>query len=486
MLPNAKRPAESVTRGAVLLSCGYAATLVSAAGIQIVAARFLPTDAYGRFAVALLLLTWTGTILSSAFLPGLSKIVSENERWFRAVLTVAAKWYSLAALALAAAFCLTAGMLARLFGDPGMTVLFVLVGVQIPLKSVVYLGTYSLSGLRRFLRTGGIKISDALAGALGACAFLVAGCGEAGAMGGLVAGTALAAVLAGILMREESRGRPMDPYPAALGRLAYWASLSLPTSLGIAVLMTLDMWLVKGLVKDSNAAGVYAVAYSLSRFPMFLVYGLAAAIFPSISAALAAGDRPLARTLSAQAMRFLMLAFVPICLITASCAREIIVFVFSSRYGQASASLVVLVAAIFLSGQMHLALGLLAGADRPGHGFAIVAAAAAAGLAANLLLIPRLGIVGAAVASLIAFSVGAVAGTALVYVLLGALPPIGTAVRSGLAGGVAYGLGRLWPAAGWLVVGKIALLSLLYVAVLLLLRELSRKDVAAMRQSVWR
>ena len=82
----------SATRGTVLLSIGQATRLFSGAALYIIAGRLLPADAFGRFAVVFITLSWAGVVLESVVLPGLQKAVSEDERRLRPALWFALKW----------------------------------------------------------------------------------------------------------------------------------------------------------------------------------------------------------------------------------------------------------------------------------------------------------------------------------------------------------------------------------------------------------
>ena len=66
---------ESTARGTVLLSAGQAAMGVSNGMVHIVAARVLLTEAYGRFAIAFVVLAWLSAIVLSIILPGLRKVI---------------------------------------------------------------------------------------------------------------------------------------------------------------------------------------------------------------------------------------------------------------------------------------------------------------------------------------------------------------------------------------------------------------------------
>ena len=183
-------------------------------------------------------------------------------------------------------------------------------------------------------------------------------------------------------------------------------------------------------------------------------------------------------------MRFLLIILTPICVLAAGSAREVMALLFSAPYGEAGGLLTTLVAAVSCAAGMKVMLSLLAAADRPGKRSLLVVGLLPAGVALNLWLTHRMGPSGAATATLITMATGVTLGAALVYRYIGALPPMLTALRCGLAGGAVLGLGLLWRADGLLVVPKLAALGLLYVVLLFVLRELGAGEVRSTLRAV--
>ncbi len=153
---------------------------------------------------------------------------------------------------------------------------------------------------------------------------------------------------------------------------------------------------MKAMMEDPRAAGLYAAAFSLSRLPMFLLHGVGAAVFPRVSEALERGHRDLARSVSTEAMRFVIVLFVPICFITACSASDILTFVYSARYVEAERALVLLCPAILFAALMQLSWRLVAAANRPHINLLMIYIVLGIAVGLNLVLIPKMGISGAA------------------------------------------------------------------------------------------
>jgi len=475
-IDSSRRLGGTATRGTVLLSASQACMLLSNGAINIVAARILLKADYGRFAVAMLVLAWTNGIVLSLIMPGLRKIVSEDHSRFPAALSFAGKWHTFATIVAGVGLLCLARPIARAFGDASLAPLFMIGAAQVPLMGAARLGMSLLTGLRRFGASSLVRVCYACSAAA-ACTSLIAAFGAAGGVGGAVTAALIAGSVSVALLLRERRHATFVAYPPMSRRVVHWACFAFPGELGLGTLMMIGMWLVKGLIEDPGAAGVYGVAYFVSRTPLFVVYGMSAAVFARVSNSLAEQKLEHARHVATEAMRVLMLVFILVCAAVAVSSAEIITFLFSLKHAGASESLVILAPAVFFAGQICVSLRLLDAAHRPGVRLAVTCFLVAAAVVCNMMLIPRFGIFGAALSSFIVFGAGAVIGAILVHHFLRALPPIWTAARCTAAGVAVFAVGWFWPAPGWLVLIKLTALSLLYAAVLFVLRELRAKDI---------
>lgn len=259
--PAASHPG-GAARGTVWLSAAHGALLFGHAAVLIAAGRLLTTEDYGRFAVAFLALSWVTVAVAALLLPGLAKIVSEDAARFPAALAFAGRWYAPAVLVLTLALWLAAAPLARAFGDAGLAPLLSIVAIGAPLVAVGVLGFHLLNALHRFRAASVARARGALVAAAAAGALLLLDRGAAGALLGLVTGAAVGGALLAWQMARAARGVPRLPYAPMARRVAWWTAMSLPALVGLRTLENLDVWLVKGLVPDAEAAGLYAVAWA--------------------------------------------------------------------------------------------------------------------------------------------------------------------------------------------------------------------------------
>ena len=396
------------------------------------------------------------------------------------------RWYTASLIIVAALFCMLARPLSSLLRDPALGPLFLLVGAQIPLVGGIKAGAVLLPAMRRYTAGSMVGITYSLFAVIGAGTAFFFEQSTTAAMMGILLGAIPATFLSVYLLERERAKAPAVVYGPLAERVRYWTALSLPSVLALGFLTTIDMWCVKGMLRDPTAAGLYAAAYSISRVPLFLAYGLSAAVFPRVSEAIEMDDIVTARAVVLKAMRVLLLVFVGITAIGASSSSEIVTLVFSARYAAAASSLAILVVATLFASHMQLCLSVIGAADRPAWHLSAVVLLASIGLLSNVLLIPRLGIEGGAYAMAITFGLGAMVGSTMVYRIFRLLPRFRTVARSAVAALIVFMLGRVWQPGFALVAPKLIILTLAYGILLIVLHEIDRDDWASARPVVRR
>ena len=309
---------------------------------------------------------------------------------------------------------------------------------------------------------------------------LLAGLGLSGTIvaWGIPVAVGLAAsslIFIGILRAEVPvRGRA-DHGPPGLGA-EFWrftAPRAFQATFQVIILW-LDILLV-GAIVSTYAAGVYAAVSKLAMVGTFVLEGNRLAIGPQLSALLARREHDRAAELFQTATRWLMLASWPLYL-TFAIFPAVVLGIFGSRYTAGAAALSVLSLAMLVNlGTGNVTVVLLMGGK---SSWSAINAAAAfiVNIGLNLLLLPHLGILGAAIAwgaSIVVDNVTAMIELRLVLKLAPFGPGYGlvTAVTVGCFGVVGMvariGLGETLPG----LAVALAVGCAVFAAVLYLVRE---------------
>jgi hypothetical protein len=100
---------------------------------------------------------------------------------------------------------------------------------------------------------------------------------------------------------------------------------------------------------------------------------------------------------------------------------------------------------------------------------------------AHILVIPVFGAAGAALVTTIGALLGAAATLVAVHVIWRVHPPVATAVRAVVVGGLVFGAAALWNARGAMVLLEISMLAAAVPLCFLVLGELEPREAARLR-----
>ncbi len=182
----------------------------------------------------------------------------------------------------------------------------------------------------------------------------------------------------------------------------------------------LDILLVGALV-SSYGAGIYAAVSKLALVGTFALEGTRLAIGPQFSALLARRERARAAGLYQSATRWLMLASWPVYVLFAIFP-AVVLRIFGPRYVAGAAALVVISLAMLINlGTGNVTVVLLMG-GKSSWNMVNTLAALVVNVSLNVLLLPRIGIVGAAIAWAASIAVDNIAAVIEVNWLLGLAP----------------------------------------------------------------
>lgn len=312
--------------------------------------------------------------------------------------------------------------------------------------------------------------------ALAAVALVSLGAEAAGLVGAILVGSGAGALAAGGLLRWRLALRPSAAGARAEVGPFLRAALPIAVTGALAVVYErLDVVLLSQL-DGAEAVALYTVPFLIVQAFVLLVPAVVGiTLYPLLTAAME-HDRPLARTRLLLLLRLTLLGGVPVAIVLALGAEDLLRLVFGDRYGDAAGTLRLLSATTVLAGVSLLLLYALLAARLERRAVRAMVAALGLNVVANAILIPRYGPEGAA-AALVASDVAMVVALgALVRRLLFGLP-LARLLAAPAAAGLAAALAAL--ALGALPApASAAACALLYGAILLATRYVTAEELA--------
>lgn len=431
----------------------------------------LGADGYGLFALAASIVTWLEWGVSAVFGRATIKFVGEATNW-QMVATTALKVQLGISLLVALGLAVLAPAIAALLHEPILTPLLWLFALEIPLFNLVQVHQNILTGLGRF----GVQ---ALVSAIRWTARLlfivvlveVVGLSTQSAVVGSVVSLLFSLAVCRCFIRPSLWQTSSFPTQ----NFASYATPLFLSALALQLYERLDIVALKALGGTAEAVGFYAVAQNLALLGRVFSPALASVLLASISQLLYEAKIAQCKQLSHSAMRAVLL-HIPFIALAGGSASEIVQLLFGERLAPAAPLFTLLMLAAIAAVMMAVTSAILIASEKPWWALFMAVPLPAIALVCHLFLIPRAGMLGAALGTLLVTVLGAWIGVVAVYIRWEVWPPVMTLGRSCLVGGLVAIAAAFWPATGFWLCFKLMGLSLAILLALWLLGEFTQED----------
>jgi stage V sporulation protein B len=457
-----------------------ALSIVAAAAVHVGMGRILGPEPYGEFGVIMSLLTVLEVFLARGIRDAVTKYTAEFPERSAAI--------QKQALAIAAVFggvvfllyLLLARPIALAFHNVNLTRPLLISALIVPFIAIYSVFIGHLSGKREFGKRALAMNAQSLGKVAGVYILALLGFGLQGAVSGYVISYGLALAVAFLYSRE--RGPQAAAFPAS--NLVVFAIPVVIFSILLALLMNMDIFFVRSLLRDAEAAGFYTSALALTRAPYFVFYAFAITLLPIISQLTSSDRFDEASRYVNKSLRYLLILLVPLAFFTSSLSGPILELVYSSRYLPAARPLAILIFGLMFLTFFSVLVAVINGSGRPKTSMILACAVLPLDLVLNLVLVPRLGLSGAATATTVSSLAGMIAAGLVVQKEFGTLMRAASFLRILLSSLIFVALPRLLPVSGWGLVPYGIGLFFVYSLLLLGLKEITRDDLSLFR-NLW-
>ncbi|MCX6639782.1 MAG: flippase [bacterium] len=440
--------------------------LVSGYGMHVFLGRYLGPAEYGLFGVVLYAATMIRTFVMSGVPMAVARYVAAEPNRAEAILRQGLRLQFLLAFTVSLIFFLLAEPLAKLLGDPSLTILF-----RIAAPITIFFGIFFVinqyhNGLGQYrLQSAWLTLSYLLR------AVLVIGLTWVGwRVYGAVAGLTIAAALSSlIVLFIRKAGAAGPPFPPKL--LIDFGAPLIVASIVFALITDLDMMFVKGMMHDTVSAGYYTSAKAMAQATPFAFYALSSALYPAISRVQAQGDIVKMQNYIHQANRLLLITILPLLVIVCFNSQAILQLFYGSKFLPAATSLSWLMLSFSFMSIFVIHRTFITGSGHPKVSSLLTVALLPICVILNLRLIPPLGLTGAALASTFTFLLGTIGSYFIIYTKFKAGFKLGSTFRIISAAIVILILNFLLAKFGLPLLLNVAILLVCYLAALWILRE---------------
>ena len=257
-------------------------------------------------------------------------------------------------------------------------------------------------------------------------------------------------------------------------------------ALSMRVVDKLDLIMLQGLRGRVSEAGLYGAAQNLTLLGALFSAAFAPLLQSTLTRLLRDGQFEVARRTGHDALR-IVIAMLPFAAIVSGAATEIAVAIFGESFRPAGLPLALLIFSSIGFVMISVCTAILIADGKAVTTVCLTAPLVLIGLAGNFLLIPNMGVRGAALVTTGVAAIGAIFSVFVVVPLWKLKVPAATFVRSVLISVGAYLLTEMWPASGFLpVTVKLCVLGALVPCAFFILGEFDAADRRAIAGSLRR
>jgi O-antigen/teichoic acid export membrane protein len=254
---------------------------------------------------------------------------------------------------------------------------------------------------------------------------------------GVILGFVLA-VFSVLIMTKLAIPRQENIFNYDSMKLVKFAAPIVFLSLGISLLLNLDILLLKHFFSDSPIIGFYNGAMNLGKAPYFVFSAFALTVLPTVTKAFSDNDREKAKSLVSRNISFLLLLSIPTATMVLATSEKVLDFIYPSTYIAGSEALKILIVSMSGLALFSSLTSIITARGHPAVSMSIVLLCIPVQIGLGLYLIPKFEMIGTAYANLITVSLGVTIAGVLVYKYFGILFDTHRIVKTLLASFILY------------------------------------------------
>jgi stage V sporulation protein B len=450
--------------------------------------RILGPAEYGRYGLVITLTTMIIILIGNGIPTAMSKYISEifetNPRLVLVIKRQAIIMQSILIAILTGAFFFSAPLIAKVLGDPSLTQLFRISTLIIPTFAAASFYFSFFTGIHKFNTQSMQKTLRSIFRVL-AIVGLTMVLKTPGAIYGYAL-SAFAVFLVGLSVDQSKHTR-------ALKEAAKTQDLSLQSEfdhkkllnyawqvivffLAYELLISIDLYLVKGILHDDRLTGIYNAALTVGRIPYYIFYALTIMLLPVVSKTTAAKDHEQTSTVIGQSMRLMLIFLIPSVILMAEFSRPIIKLFYSAKYIDAAAPMGVLAYGVGFLTIFYVMSFVANGAGKTKIPMWISIFGVIINTILNYILIKKMGLMGSAIATSITSFVVMVLMLFFIQKDFGKILEAKSLIKMLFAGIMMFLVSLFFSKGEFVFLIWSVILMGLYLGILIALKEITLKD----------
>lgn len=452
--------------------------------------RILGPADYGRYGLVITLTTMIIVLIGNGIPTAMSKYLSEffetRPEMIGIIKRQALILQTILISGVTLLFFALAPLISRALGDPSLTSLFRISTLIIPAFAAASFYFYYFTGIHRFNIQAVLKTVRSVAKVifiLGLAYFFKV----EGAVAGYIAAPFLVFLIAFAIdkfsFRKNIRIRDNSLKISYYSRLLNYAWPLTLFMLFYEIMISIDLYMVKGLLHNDYLTGIYNGALTVGRIPYYLFYALAIVLLPTISKTTSQNNIEETKKVVSQSLRLMLLLLPPIIILMSVFSVPIIKLFYGAPYLASAYPMSILAVGVGFLTVFYIMSFAVNGAGKVKIPMLIAFFGATLNIFLNYFLIKNYALTGAAIATSLSSLTVMIIILYFVKKHFKVLTNLKNLFNVALASLAVYFISFLFPKTENLIFIIWALIfSVIYFILLYILREIKSEDIEIFRK----
>ena len=254
--------------------------------------------------------------------------------------------------------------------------------------------------------------------------------------------------------------------------------------LAYELLISIDLYLVKGILHDDYLTGIYNAALTVGRIPYYIFYALTIMLLPVISKTTAENDHAQTNAVISQSLRLMLILLIPAVILMSQFSRPIIKLFYSAKYLDAAYPMSILAYGVGFLTIFYVMSFVLNGAGKTKIPMWISIFGVIINSILNYVFIKRYGLAGSAIATTLTSFVTMLAILFYIQRDFGVMIHLKSLLKLSLAGILLYLASLFFSQGAFIFLLWATLLFAGYLLVLYLLGEITPADLDYLQEII--
>jgi stage V sporulation protein B len=494
----------NIAKSALLVTFSEILFNLSGFVIHSVVGRMLGPAEYGRYGLVITLTTMVIILIGNGIPTAMSKYISEffesDPRMVRVIKKQSIILQTLIIGAITILFYFSAPLLASILHDPSLTSLFRISTWIIPTFAMASFYFSYYTGLHEFNIQSLLKILRSIFKVI-----FIIGLAYLYKVPGSINGYTISTLVlffVGYLIDKFKIAPKLNKQEKALQEENKSVSASVPQFdwkklvnyawqiiiffLAYELLISIDLYMVKGILRNDNLTGIYNAALTVGRIPYYIFYAMTIFLLPMVSKSSSNGDKKETLKILSQSMRIMFLLLVPMIVLMSIYAESIIVDFYGKKYAAAALPMSILEYGVGFLTIFYVMSFALNGAGKTKLVMNISIVGFIINAILNFILIKKYSVNGSAIATSITSFIITIWILYYLWKDYGALIKIKTIAKSFLAVVIMYAFSLLFSKGEIIFLLWSTILFGIYLLTLYILKEIKKEDLSLLKNIVSR